>query len=406
MNKRAFTLVELLIVIAIIGLLATLSVIALQSARAKARDAKRVADVRQISTALEMFLNDYGRYPTDQEWALGSLTSPDGSATYLSTIPSAPNPPDGTCDSGTNQFSYTQDNNGESYTITFCTGANIAALSAGNLCANPGGISACSGGGCTLDCTGKNCGDDGCGGSCGTCTGNDVCTSGTCTTPPFACGDQVTITTLLGHTCNTDAPDYDTCTYDTVQIGTQCWMKQNMNVGQYVIGATTQDNNSNLEKYCYGNTPANCTTYGGMYLWSETMQYATTSGAQGICPSGWHIPTDNEFYILESYLTDPPNACTWNRNHLNFECVAAGSKLSTSTLNGTNSSGFTGLLGGDRNSGGSFDYLGSGGNLWSSTMYGANDAWRRNLYVASNGVRRIPSWALTSNGYNVRCIKN
>ncbi|HNX11089.1 MAG TPA: prepilin-type N-terminal cleavage/methylation domain-containing protein, partial [bacterium] len=232
-NKKAFTLVELLVVIAIIGLLATLSVIALNSARAKSRDAKRVADVKQISTALELFFNDAGRYPTDLEWASGSLEY--NGQTYLTTIPSAPSPADGSCDSTTNSFSYTQDNSGESYTLTFCTGGVVGSLAAGELCATPSGMAACGGGGgCILDCSGKNCGDDGCGGSCGTCTGNDVCISGTCATPPFACGDQVTITSLLGHTCNADAPDYDTCTYDTVTIGTQCWMKQNMNLGAIV----------------------------------------------------------------------------------------------------------------------------------------------------------------------------
>jgi len=66
-SKKAFTLVELLVVIAIIGILATLSVIALNTARAKARDAKRVADVKQVTTALEMFFNDNGRYPDNTE---------------------------------------------------------------------------------------------------------------------------------------------------------------------------------------------------------------------------------------------------------------------------------------------------------------------------------------------------
>ncbi|MEI7452084.1 MAG: prepilin-type N-terminal cleavage/methylation domain-containing protein [Candidatus Falkowbacteria bacterium] len=92
MKKKAFTLIELLIVIAIIGLLATLSVIALNNARAKSRDAKRVADVKQMQTALELFFNDAQRYPTTNEIAT-SPTIAYGSNVYMSIIPTPPTPP-------------------------------------------------------------------------------------------------------------------------------------------------------------------------------------------------------------------------------------------------------------------------------------------------------------------------
>ncbi len=77
-NKKAFTLIELLVVIAIIGILATLAVVALQQARSRARDSKRVADVKQLQTALELFFNENGRYPTDGEWSSGSIGSNSG----------------------------------------------------------------------------------------------------------------------------------------------------------------------------------------------------------------------------------------------------------------------------------------------------------------------------------------
>jgi len=136
--KRAFTLVELLVVIAIIGLLATLSVIALNSARAKARDTKRVADIRQISTALEMFYNDAGRYPKDGEWASGSLSY--NGQTYLTTIPTAPSPADGSCDDTNNPFTYAQTEAGASYTLSFCLGSNTGNLAPGIIQNNPGGM--------------------------------------------------------------------------------------------------------------------------------------------------------------------------------------------------------------------------------------------------------------------------
>jgi len=83
--------------------------------------------------------------------------------------------------------------------------------------------------------------------------------------------------------------------YATVQIGTQCWMAQNLNVGTRIDGTATQANNGTIEKYCYSDNDANCTTYGGLYQWDEMMQYTTTQGVQGICPTGWHLPVDAEW---------------------------------------------------------------------------------------------------------------
>ena len=106
-NKKGFTLVELLVVIAIIGLLSTLAVVALNNARQKSRDARRVSDVKQIQTALELYYNDQGGYPTQ---AAGDMTtsfvclSSDmdpgfdatcAGTTYMQKVPSNPTPNDG-----------------------------------------------------------------------------------------------------------------------------------------------------------------------------------------------------------------------------------------------------------------------------------------------------------------------
>ena len=91
-KKQGFTLIELLVVIAIIGILATLAVVALQNARKNARDAKRIADIKQIQTALELYFNDVGEYPA-------SITSTIayGGNIYMATVPLAPTPSDGDC---------------------------------------------------------------------------------------------------------------------------------------------------------------------------------------------------------------------------------------------------------------------------------------------------------------------
>jgi prepilin-type N-terminal cleavage/methylation domain-containing protein len=112
MKKKAFTLIELLVVIAIIGLLATLSVIALNNARAKSRDAKRVADVKQMQTALELYFNDAQRYPTTNE-ITASPTITYNNNVYMDTLPTPPTPP-----AADTQYTYvsTDDN---SYTIEY-----------------------------------------------------------------------------------------------------------------------------------------------------------------------------------------------------------------------------------------------------------------------------------------------
>jgi len=141
-SKKAFTLIELLVVIAIIGILTTIAVVALNNARAKARDAKRIADVKQVQTALELFFNDNNRYPTTAEFNSGSLfsTSTVGTTTYMATIPSAATPPDGSCSASANPYGYIGPDNGSSYTLSFCLGGNTGSLVAGPVCATPAGL--------------------------------------------------------------------------------------------------------------------------------------------------------------------------------------------------------------------------------------------------------------------------
>ena len=87
---------------------------------------------------------------------------------------------------------------------------------------------------------------------------------------------------------------YEGKTYNTVLIGNQCWLKENLDVGTRINLNQSPTNNGIIEKYCYNDNPTNCDTYGGLYKWDEAMQYTTTEGAIGICPSGWHIPSDDD----------------------------------------------------------------------------------------------------------------
>ena len=119
-QEKGFTLIELLVVIAIIGLLASVVLLALNSARARSRDAKRLADVRQISSAIELYVNDNGTYPA----ATASLVP-----TFLVTFPTAPTPVDGSCAAASNSYGYTT--TATSYTISFCLGASAGGFGPG-----------------------------------------------------------------------------------------------------------------------------------------------------------------------------------------------------------------------------------------------------------------------------------
>ena len=135
-KKKGFTLIELLVVIAIIGILATLAVVSLQQARKNARDAKRIADVKQMQTALELYFNDWQGYPVDV--VPGSSISSGTSNVYMAIIPTGPSPADGDCASSSYRYGHVDD--GAEYYIEFCLGGQTGGLTAGIKCATPLGI--------------------------------------------------------------------------------------------------------------------------------------------------------------------------------------------------------------------------------------------------------------------------
>jgi len=136
-KQRGFTLIELLVVIAIIGLLSTLAVVALNNARMKSRDAKRVSDVKQIQTALELYYNDVNLYPAAP---LGTAIA-SGGVTYMAAVPTNPSPrTDGSTPCADADYVYAQTDAGASYTLTYCLGGITGGVPAGSHTAYPGGI--------------------------------------------------------------------------------------------------------------------------------------------------------------------------------------------------------------------------------------------------------------------------
>jgi len=192
--------------------------------------------------------------------------------------------------------------------------------------------------------------------------------------------------------------------YNTIQIGTQCWMKESLNVGTMINGDSSQTNNGIIEKYCFGDLPASCAPldsggfgYGGLYQWNEAMQYVTTPGAQGICPSGWHIPTAEEFETLSNFIGGNGN-----------ELKALGVH-STTGNEGTNTSGFSALFGGFRNNDTIPSRWRAGDDsfyAWISleTDYDTAFADYRRLDFENSTFYWIHNWKTF--GLSVRCIKD
>ena len=203
---------------------------------------------------------------------------------------------------------------------------------------------------------------------------------------------------------------YEGQVYNTVLIGEQCWLKENLNIGTLINGTEEMTDNGIIEKYCYdNNNTANCDEYGGLYQWNEMMQYVTTEGTQGICPAGWHIPTDDEIKILEGTIDSqyPVGDPIWNNT--GFRGYDAGLNLKSTSgwnynLNGLDVFGFTGLPGGLRYTNGDFYYVGENTYFWSSTENNNYNAWYRSLNCYSYGVNRDDTGK--DFGLSVRCLKD
>jgi len=223
----------------------------------------------------------------------------------------------------------------------------------------------------------------------------------------------------LGETCssNPTVTDYDGNVYNTVQIGNQCWMKENLKVTHYPNGdaiPNITDNNywgnladiNTYDAYCYYNNNANseADAYGALYTyaaaiadnWQKDNDTQDTTGGQGICPDGWHLPTDTEWAELEDYL---------GKNIAGGRMKEIGTThWNTPNNDATNLSGFSAFPGGNRNFyNGTFSHLGFNGYWWSATESGSG-AYSRNLYYIYTYVNSYNYDK--SYGFSVRCVRD
>jgi uncharacterized protein (TIGR02145 family) len=181
--------------------------------------------------------------------------------------------------------------------------------------------------------------------------------------------------------------------YNTVVIGTQCWLRENLDVGTMINRNVIPSDNGVIEKYCYDDDPNMCDIYGGLYQWEEAMQYSMLLGAQGICPNGWHIPTVPEFDELAA-------AVGYDGNALKAFGVGGGAGA------GTNTSGFSALLAGERSYVPPYDFI----DLDVYTHYYSSD--ENGVYlVESIGLGATTSTIVDyasrkDGGVSIRCIKD
>ncbi|MDD4603153.1 MAG: FISUMP domain-containing protein [Bacteroidales bacterium] len=188
--------------------------------------------------------------------------------------------------------------------------------------------------------------------------------------------------------------------YRTVIIGSQCWMKDNLNIGKWIDESQVQKQTDNnlLEKYCYGNNFVNCDQWGGLYQWDEMMQYVQTPNAQGICPPGWHIPSSQDWKTVIRFLGGD--------NLAGGKMKYTGSNgWQTPNVGATNSSGFTALPGGY------FDYMPQqwhdifrDGYFWSSETISKSTAVAMTLNYRNDMTDLYEEYMLSA--LSVRCVRN
>lgn len=342
-----FTLVEILIVISIIGILTTLAILSFGSTEEISRNNTRLSDVKQIQLSLEEYYKYENAYPSELVFG-DKLTGPSTGKTFLNIVPKNPEPrDDGDCPD--QEYQYTYDSSTKSYSLKFCLSTDTSNFEAEGYKAVPYGI-----------------------------------------VSSWACGDAL-------------IDSRDSQQYPTVQIGTQCWMAKNLNVGTKIDSPILQSSAvPAIEKYCYDNATSNCDLYGGSYMWDEAMGYVQTKGTQGICPKNWHIPSLEEWSQLSTYLG--------GNQFAGGKLKATGTTLWVSpNVGATNEVGFTVLPGG----GNQVDYENKKyfRNINSVAWFWTSDVLQNgriaHVWMSSDNAYFSP-WSYYTNdqSMSIRCIKN
>lgn len=240
----------------------------------------------------------------------------------------------------------------------------------------------------------------------------------------YPCPDMPTVT------------DHEGNVYNTVQVGTQCWMKENMrcttspSTGTMMIEDIPSSSYTGKKAYYVNGSPSNADTYGLLYNWNAAVDTfsisygeistnddytnavsVTFSGnRRGICPQGWHIPTDAEWTVLTEYVSDQSEfQCDGDRDNIakalastmgwngNSDACTIGNDTSAN-----NATGFSALPTGYFN--GTFANFGNRAYLWSTTSGGSAMVYTRNLYCYDAKMVRYENFKAC--GFAVRCLRD
>jgi len=215
-------------------------------------------------------------------------------------------------------------------------------------------------------------------------------------------GNELSFTTLkdLSGTEGT-VTDIEGNIYKTISIGTQIWMVENLETTKYNDGNTiplvtdpVTWSNLTTPGYCwYNNDEASYKNlYGALYNW-----YTVNTGI--LCPAGWHVPTDDEWIIIDSYLGgEEVSGIKLKEAGFEHWKLIQGSRIAT------NESGFTSLPSGSRSSEGAFYGIGESNFFWSSTPCGLTGASYRHHSVECDDI--TSGCTTIKRGFSVRCIKD
>lgn len=207
--------------------------------------------------------------------------------------------------------------------------------------------------------------------------------------------------------------------YNTVQIGTQCWMKENLRVTEYAVGTTiplgTSTSTSVAYRYYPDNNASNVPTYGYLYNWAAVMagsasSSANPSGVQGICPTGWHVPSDAEWIELTDYVTSKSQYVCGSDNTYIAKSLASqiGWNISSGTCkvgntpSANNTTGFSALPAGYYS--GVYNNFSSNSTIWTSTESFVSNAYYLSIYYGSATVDYV-NYHIDF-GFSVRCVRD